>query len=92
MNIDDTSEDKNITEIETIEQYGKKICETEESKLTETSSVLTIFNKAIHHEDDSSNDKSEIEIEPPKENGGNRTNFLLPNFKWKLKTEKLQGS
>ena len=62
----------------------------------EASQVLTVFNKAIHHEDDSSDDKSVIEIEPPEENGSkkleNRTNSLLPNSKWKLKTEKLKGS
>ena len=50
----DTSEDENISEIETFEDYGEKIHETEESKPTETSQVLTVFNKAIHHEDDSS--------------------------------------
>ena len=65
----DTSEDQNITEIETYEDYGEKSHETEDSKLTETSQVLTVFNKAIHHEDNSFDDKSEIEIEPPKENG-----------------------
>ena len=65
----DTSEIENITEIETYEDYGEKIHETEESIPTETSQVLTVFNKAIHHEDDSSDDQSEIEIEPPKENG-----------------------
>ena len=94
----DTSEDENITEIETFEHYGEKIHETEESMSTETSQVLTVFNKTIHHEDDSSDDKSEIEIEPPKENGeqeiGIRMNslLLLPNFKLKLKTEKLRNS
>ena len=65
----DTSEDENITEIETFEPYGEKIHETEESIPVETSQVLTVFNKAIHHEDDTSDDKSVIEIEPPKENG-----------------------
>ena len=92
----DTSENENITEIETFEHYGEKIHETEESKPTETSQVLTVFNKTIHHEDDSSDDKSVIEIEPPKENRkqeiGNRTNSLVPNFKLKLKTEQLKGS
>ena len=44
----DTSEDENIAEIETFEYYGEKIHETEESIPTETSQVLTIFNKAIH--------------------------------------------
>ena len=48
----DTSENENITEIETYEQFGEKIHETEESIPTETSQVLTVFNKAIHHEDD----------------------------------------
>ena len=92
----DTSEDENITEIETYEHYGEKIHETEESISTETSQVLTVFNKAIHNEDDSSDDKSVIEIETLKSMGSkkleNRTNSLLPNFKWKLKTEKLKGS
>ena len=92
----DKSEDENITETEMYEDYGEKIKEIEESKPTETSQVLTVFNKGIHHEDDSSNDKNEIEIEPPKENGEqeieNRTNSLLPNFKWKLKTIKLKES
>ena len=38
----DTSEDENITEMETYEHYGEKIHETEESKPTETSQVLTV--------------------------------------------------
>ena len=37
----DTSEDKNITEIETYEHYREKIHETEEPKTTETSQALT---------------------------------------------------
>ena len=65
----DTSEDENITEIETFEHYGEKIHETEESIPPETSQVLTVFNKTTHYEDDSSDDKSVIEIEPPKKNG-----------------------
>ena len=65
----DTSENENITEIKTIEHYGEKIHETEESIPMETSQVLTVFNKTIHHVDDSSDDKSVIEIDPPKENG-----------------------
>ena len=56
----DTSEDENTIEIETFERYGEKIHETEESIPTETSQVLTVFNKAIHHEDDSLDDKSVI--------------------------------
>ena len=92
----DTSEDKNIIEIDTFEDFGENIHEAEESIPVETSQVLTVFNQAIHHEDDSSDDKSVIEIEPPKENGeqeiGNRTNSLLQNFKLKLKTKRLKGS
>ena len=47
----DTSEDENTIEIETFEHYRKNILKTEESISTETSQVLTVFNKAIHHED-----------------------------------------
>ena len=65
----DTSRNENIIEIETYEDFGEKIHETEESIPVETSQGLTVFNKPIHHEDDSSDDKSVIEIEPPKENG-----------------------
>ena len=65
----DTSEDENVTEIETYEHNGEKVHETEESKPTESPQGLTVFNKAIHHKDDSSDDKSVIEIKPPKENG-----------------------
>ena len=65
----DTSEDENITEIDTFEHYVEKIHETEESLPPETSQVLTLFNKTIHDEYDSSDDISVIEIEPQKENG-----------------------
>ena len=40
----DTSEDEKITESETYEHYAGKIHETEESKPTETSQGLTVFN------------------------------------------------
>ena len=65
----DTSEDKNTIEIETFEHYSEKIHETEESIPVETSQVLTVFNKTKHHEDDLSDYKSVIEIDPPKQNG-----------------------
>ena len=42
----DTSEDENISEIETFEDYGKNIHEIEESIPVEASQVLTVFNKA----------------------------------------------
>ena len=92
----ETSEDENITEIETFEHYGEKIHETEESKPTETSQVLTVFHKRIHHEDDSSDDISVIEIEPPKENGdheiGEQNKLLTTKFQIQIENEKLKGS
>ena len=48
----DTSRNENIIEIETYEDFGEKIHEAEESIPVETSQGLTVFNKAIHHEDD----------------------------------------
>ena len=90
-----TSEDENIIEIETIEQYGEKIHETEESIPTETSQVLTVFNKAIHHEDDSSDDKSVIEIESPQENGeqeiGKQDKLLTTTFQIEIENRKVEG-
>ena len=78
------AENKNVTQIETFEQYGEKIVEAEESIPVETSQVLNVFNKAIHHEDDSSDDKSVIEIDPPKENGeqeiGKQDKLLTATF------------
>ena len=92
----DTSEDKNINEIETFEHYGEKIHETEESIPTETSQVLTVFNKAIHHEDDSSDDKSVIEIEPSKGNGeqeiGKQDKLLTTKFQIGIENRNLKGS
>ena len=91
----DTSEDENITEIETFENYGEKIHETEESIYTETSKVLTVFNKGIHHEDNSSDDKSVIEIEPPKENGeqeiGKQDKLLTTKFQMEIENQKVDG-
>ena len=89
-----TSENKNTIEIETFEQYGEKIHETEESISTETSQVLTVFNKAIHHEDDSADDKSVIEIEPQK-NGeqeiGKQDNLLTTTFQIEIENRKVEG-
>ena len=91
----DTSEDENIIEIETIEDYREKIHETEESIPVETSQVLTVFNKAIHHEDDSSDDKSVTEIEPPKENGeqeiGKQDKLLTTTFQIEIENRKVEG-
>ena len=91
----DTSEDENIPEIETYEDYGEKIHETEESMPTETSQVLTVFNKTIHDEDDSTDDKSEIEIEPPKEKGeqeiGKQDKLLTTTFQMDIENRKVEG-
>ena len=92
----DTLENENIIEIETFEHYGEKIHETEESIHTETSQVLTVFSKAIHHEDDSSDDKSVIEIESPQENGeqeiGKQDKLLTTTFQIEIENRKLKGS
>ena len=91
----DTSKDENITELETYEDYGEKIHETEESIHVETSQVLTVFNKTIHHEDDSSDDISVIEIEPPKENGeqeiGKQDKLLATKFQMEIENGKVEG-
>ena len=60
---------------------------TEESKPGETSQVLTVFNKTIHREDDSSEDKSVTEIETYTKNGEknngkeNKLNRILSKLK-----------
>ena len=91
----DTSEDENIIEIQTYEDYGEKIHEAEESIPVETSQVLTVFNKAIHHEDYSSDDKSVIEIEPPQENGeqeiGKQNELLTTTFQMEIENQKFEG-
>ena len=84
-----------MTEIETFEHYGEKIHETEESIRTETYQVLTVFSKAIHHEDDSSDDKSVIEIESPQENGeqeiGKQDKLLTTTFQIEIENRKVEG-
>ena len=91
----DTSENENIAEIETFEHYREKNHETEESIPTETSKVLPVFNKAIHHEDDSSDYKSVIEIDPPKENGeqeiGKQDKLLTTTFQMEIENRKVEG-
>ena len=91
----DTSEDENTIEIETFEHYGEKIQETEESIPTETSQVLTVFNKTIHYEDDSSYDQSVTEIEPSKENGeqeiGKQDKLLTTTFQIEIENRKVEG-
>ena len=61
----------------------------------ETSQALTVFNKAIHHEDDLSDDKSVIEIEPPKENGeqeiGKQDKLLTTTFQIEIENRKVEG-
>ena len=91
----DTSVDENTIEIETYEDYGEKIHETEESIPAETSQVLTVFNRAINHEDDSLDDKSVIEIEPPRENGeqeiGKQDKLLTTTFHIENENRKIEG-
>ena len=90
-----TSENENIIEIETYEHYGENIHETEESIPTETSQVLTVFNKTIDHEDDSSDDKFVIEIEPPQENGvqeiGKQDKLLTTTFQIEIENRNVEG-
>ena len=54
-----------------------------------------MFNKAIHHEDDSSDDKSVIEIEPPQENGeqenGKQDKLLTTKFQIEIENRKVEG-
>ena len=88
----DTSENENIIEIETYEHYGEQIHETEESIPTETSQVLTVFNKAIHQEVTNMSLKLNHHKRMGSKKLENRTNSLLPHSKSKLKTEKLKGS
>ena len=61
----------------------------------ETSQVLPVFNKAIHHEDDSSYDKSVMEIEPPNENGeqkiGKQDKLLTTTFQMEIENRKVEG-
>ena len=94
-NENNTSENEIIIEIETYEHYGEKIHETEESIPTETSQVLTVFNKGIHHEDDTSDDKSDIEIDRPKENGeqdiGKQDQLLTIKFQIENENRKVEG-
>ena len=91
----DTSEDENKTELETYEDFGEKIHETEESISTVTSQVLTVFNKTIHHEDDSSDDKSVIEIESPEENREQEVEkqdkLLTTTFQIEIENRKVEG-
>ena len=72
-----------------------KMHETEESKPIETSQVLTVLNKAIHHEDDSSDNKSVIEIQPPNENGeqeiGKHNELLTTKFQIKVENREVEG-
>ena len=49
----------------------------------------------IHHEDDSSDDKSVLEIEPPKENGeqeiGKQDKLLTTTFQIEIENRKVEG-
>ena len=49
----------------------------------------------MHHEDDSSDDKSEIEIDPPQENGeqenGKQDKLLTTTLQIEIENRKVQG-
>ena len=72
-----------------------KVKTNEELVPVETSQVLTVFNNAIHHEDDSSDDKSVIDIEPPQENGeqeiGKQDKLLTTTFQIEIENRKVKG-
>ena len=57
--------------------------------------VLTVFNNAIRQENDSSDDKSVIEIEPPKENGEQeiekQDKLLTTKFQIEIENRKVEG-
>ena len=54
-----------------------------------------IHDEVIHHEDDSSDDKSVIEIEPPKQNGeqeiGKQNELLTTKFQMEIENRKVEG-
>ena len=87
----DTSEDENITEIETYEDHGETFYETEESNLHTHLKFLLysteqFIMKMIHQMTN-----LRLKLNHQKRMGSkkleNRTNSLLPHFKWKLKTK-----
>ena len=54
-----------------------------------------MWKNTIHHEDDSSDEKSVIEIEPPKENGeqeiGKQDKLLTIKFQIEIENRKVEG-
>ena len=68
---------------------------TEESRPTETSQILAVFNTSKHDENNTSENKSVTEIEPPKENGeqnnGKDNKLLTTNFEVKMENQKVEG-
>ena len=87
----DTSENENITEIETLEHYGESSHETEESISKETSQVLTVFNKAIYHEDDSSDDHSVNHQKNGEQEIGKQDKLLTTKFQIEIENRKVEG-
>ena len=88
-------EEKSTTSSEMSEQDSESDTTadgTEESKPTETLQIHNVPNKSIHHEDDSSEDKCVIEIEPPKQNEdqkiGKEDKLLATNFEVKMENQK----
>ena len=92
----DTSEDENITEIEIYEDYGEKIHETESQYLQKHLKFLLYSTKQYIMKMIHLMTNLRLKLNHQKRMGSkkleNRLKSLLPNFKWKLKTEKLKGS
>ena len=87
----DTSEDENITEIETYEDYGETFHETEESNIQRLLKFLLYSTKQYIMKMNHQMTNLRLKLNHQKRMGSkkleNRTNSLLPHFKWNLKTK-----
>ena len=92
----DTSEDENITEIETYEDYGRKYMKQKSQYLQKHLKFLLYSTKQYIMKMIHQMTNLRLKLNQQKRMGSKkleiRTNSLLPNFKWKLKTKKLKGS
>ena len=87
-----TSEDENITEIETYEHYGRKCMKQKSQNLQKLLKFLLYSTKQYI---DSSDDKTVIEIELPKENReqeiGKQDKLLTTKFQIEIEKSKAEG-
>ena len=86
--------------------YGRSeelVSRCDECDLAEPESLASLGSSApgvvdgiLSHEDDSSDDKSEIEIEPPKENGeqeiGKQDKLITTKYQMEIENRKLKGA